>query len=207
MDFDSFLASPRWEILKIIAETPTSPVEIAKKLNTTVSYISQQLKLLDAAGIVTKKRTGAYERGKPRMLFSISKDMLYLTALTTDFSSKKLLYVQDYHKIILKIWTLDNPALHYYVEKFFWKIEDDLDDIEGIFVETIDILPKIIVVSESKKLKSKIESFIKKFDKKLDYLLVSKTQFKKVITENLISLHDSNDFLKKMKGGNNLNNG
>ena len=87
------------------------------------------------------------------------------------------------------------------------EVEDDLDDIEGIFVETTDILPKIIVVSESKKLKSKIESFIKKFDKKLDYLLVSKTQFKKVITENLISLHDSNDFLKKVKGGNNLNNG
>ena len=63
MELDSFLASPRWEILKIISEKPSSPIEIAKKTKTTVSFISQQLKLLEAARIVSKEKTGAFEKG------------------------------------------------------------------------------------------------------------------------------------------------
>lgn len=88
MELDSFLASPRWEILKIISEKPSSPIEIAKKTKTTVSFISQQLKLLEAARIVSKEKTGAFEKGKPRNLFSISKDVVYLTMLTKGFGEK-----------------------------------------------------------------------------------------------------------------------
>ena len=58
MNYDSFLSTPRWEILQILAEKPSSPIEIAEKLGTTVSYASQQLTLLSAAGIVFKKKTG-----------------------------------------------------------------------------------------------------------------------------------------------------
>jgi DNA-binding MarR family transcriptional regulator len=69
MDIDSFFTSPRWKVLEILAKTPSSPMEISKQLNTSIAYISQQLKLLEAAGLVTKVRTRATERGKPRTLF------------------------------------------------------------------------------------------------------------------------------------------
>ena len=73
MELDSFLASPRWEILKIISERPSSPIEIGEKTKTTVSFVSQQLKLLEAAQIVSKEKTGAFEKGKPRNLFQYPK--------------------------------------------------------------------------------------------------------------------------------------
>ena len=63
MELDSFLASPRWDILRIISENPYSPIEIAERTKTTVSFVSQQLKLLEAAGLVKK------ENQEPSFLF------------------------------------------------------------------------------------------------------------------------------------------
>jgi len=200
MDFDSFLSSPRWEILQIIAKKPSSPMEIAEKLKTTVSYISQQLKLLDAAGLVIKKRTGTAEKGKPRTLFSISDELTYFIYLTKDFSGKKLIHVTDYHKTILKIWLLENADLHYYVEKLFWKLEEDLQEVEAIFIETSE--SKVLIVSEDKKLKQKIDLFAEKLEKRISYLFISKNQLKKFSSEFLVSLHDPKNILNELKGGN-----
>ena len=201
MDFDSFLTSPRWEILQILAEKPSSPVEIAEKLNTTVSYASQQLKLLDAAGIVVKRRTGAAKRGKPRALFSLSNELLYLTSLTRDFSEKKLIEITEHHKAVLKIWMLEDVSLHYYFEKLFWKLNEDLGELEGIFINKSKETPELIVVSDSKKLKSKIESFVKDFEKQISVSFVQKSQLKKFSKELLIPLHDPLNLKQKLKGG------
>jgi len=200
MDFDSFLTSPRWEILQIIAEKPSSPVEIAEKLNTTVSYVSQQLKLLDAAGLLIKEKTGAAQRGKPRNLYSISKEILYLTALTESFTEKKLIYITEHHKKILKIWLIKDPTLHYYIEKLFWKLEEDLEEIDAIFIET-NIVSKVIIVTDSKKIKTRVESIIKKFDRKIEYDVISKSQLKKLSSESVDFLHDPLNLKKEMKGG------
>jgi len=205
MDFDSFLTYPRWEILQIIAEKPSSPVEIAKKLNTTVSYVSQQLKLLDAAGLLVKKKTGAAEKGKPRTLFNLSNELLYFSVLTNKFSEKKLIYLTDYHRTIIKIWLLNDSSFHYYIEKLFWKLEEDLSEIEGIFIG-IKANTNIIIVSESKKLKSKIDSFIKNIGKNIDYSFVSKNQLKKFLGE-FVSLYDPENLFEKMKGGDVKNDG
>ncbi len=201
MDFDSFLSSPRWEILQILAEKPSSPVEIAEKLNTTVSYASQQLKLLDAAGIVIKKRTGAAKRGKPRALFSISKELLYLTSLTRDFSEKKLIEITEHHKAILKIWMLEDASLHYYFEKIFWKLDEDLGELEGIFINKEGAVPELIIVSDSKKLKSKVEFFVKNFEKAIKISFIQKNQLKKFSKDFLVFLYDPLNLIQKLKGG------
>jgi predicted transcriptional regulator len=193
MDFDSFLTSPRWEILVIIAEKPSSPVEIAEKLNTTVSYISQQLKLLDAAGIVKKERTGAVEKGKPRALFSISDEFAYLTLLSHGLANKKLVKIDSHHKDIMKIWMIEDSSLHASIERLYWKLYDS-SDVKGFYIEIKE--PKIIIVSESNKLKKDIESFVKKLDKKIDISFSSRG----VKSEDVVSL-DTN--LNKLKGGKN----
>ena len=200
MDFDLFLAPARWEILKIIAKKPSSPIEIAKQLKTTVSYISQQLKLLDAAGLVIKKKTGEVEKGKPRTLFYLSNELAYINLLTRDLSSKKLLKLTDYHKAILKIWLLEDVSLHSQIEKLFLKLEENLKEIKAIFIESAD-KPRIIIITENKKLKTKIDSFIEKLERKIEYDLISENQLNKISPEFLISLYDPNALLKKLKGG------
>jgi predicted transcriptional regulator len=201
MDFDSFLTSPRWEILRIIAEKPSSPVEIAEKLKTTVSYVSQQLKLLDAANLLVKEKTGAAEKGKPRTLFGLSNELLYITVLTRKFSQKKLLYISDYHKSVLKIWLHIDHSLHYYAEKLFWKLEENISEIDGIFIETSNIIPKMLIISESKKLKVNIEMFSKVIDNKIEPVFVLKNQLKKFSLDSLVPLHDPHKILEELKGG------
>ena len=201
MDYDSFLASPRWEILKIIAEKPSSPVEIAKELNTTVSYVSQQLKLLDAAGLVIKKRTGASQRGKPRMLFSISEDLAYITILSKNFTNKKKLNLLQHHKIILNIWMLKKSDFHYYIEKFFWKIEEELESIKKIIINENDILAKIILVIDNKKTRTKIQGISKKKKKKLEFEIISSNQLKKLSMQGLSVIYSQGNLNKEMKGG------
>jgi len=201
MDFDLFLTSPRWEILQIIAERPSSPVEIAEKLKTTVSYVSQQLKLLDAANLLVKEKTGAAQKGKPRTLFSLSNELLYLTALTRKFSEKKLLYISDYHKSILKIWLNVDSSLHYYAEKLFWKLEENISEIDAIFIETSNSIPKMLIISESKKIKANIETFSKILENKIEPVFILKSQLKKFSFDSLISLHDPHKIIEELKGG------
>lgn len=205
MDFDLFLTSPRWEILQIIAEKPSSPIEIAEKLKTTVSYVSQQLKLLDAANLLVKEKTGAAEKGKPRTLFRLSSELLYITALTKKFSEKKLLYISDYHKSILKIWLHIDSSLHYYAEKLFWKLEENIPEIEAIFIENSNFIPKMLIVSDSKKLKAYIGTFSKALDNKIEPVFILKNQLKKFSFDSLIPLHDPHEILEELKGGNDKN--
>ncbi|MEM0465077.1 MAG: winged helix-turn-helix domain-containing protein [Candidatus Pacearchaeota archaeon] len=201
MDFDLFLTSPRWEILKIIAEKPSSPVEIALELNTTVSYVSQQLKLLDAANLLKKEKTGAVEKGKPRTIFSLSNELFYLTIISKKISEKRLIPINDYHKAILNIWLLKDIEYHYFIEKFFWKLEEDIEEIDAIFLDNYELKPKVIIISDSKKLRPKLEVFVKKLKKEIEYVIISKSNFKKVSKDSFFVLHDPFDILKSVKGG------
>ncbi|MCF7910311.1 winged helix-turn-helix domain-containing protein [Candidatus Pacearchaeota archaeon] len=191
MRFDSFLSSPRWEILELISKKPLSPIELAEKLNTTVSYVSQQLKLLDAAGIVKKEKTGASEKGKPRALFRLSDEILYLTILTHNFSAKKSVNLTNHHKAILSIWMIEDSSLHFFFEKLFWKLHENLKEIQGIFLERTST-PRLLILSDSKTLKSKIESYVGDFEKKINYSFVTETQINKLklAKEDIFSLYE-----------------
>lgn len=193
-----FLVEKRWEILRILAERPSSPIELAEKLNTTVSYVSQQLKLLEAIGLVAKEKTGVAEKGKPRSVYSIQNELVYLTLLTKNNSGKKLIYLTPHHESILNIWLLDDVTLHYPIEKFFWKLEDLLGEIEGVFIER-GFVPKVLVLSGSKEVKTKVDSFVKEFDKKISCSIITKNSLSNFSLDSLITLHDPNHILNELK--------
>ncbi len=203
MDFDLFFSSPRWRVLEILAKKPSSPVEISQKINTSVAYVSQQLKLLEAANLITKKRTGFSEKGRPRIIFSLSREILQLNVLMNKLPARKIIQLTDYHKLVLRIWLLEDLDLHYYLEKFYWKIEDDLNDVKGIFVDISLPKPKILVVSDFKKLKFKIDLFLKEIDGKIDISFVHNLDLKKFSPENLHTIYDPKLLLlnEELKGG------
>ena len=102
MDIETLLTGTKWEIIEMIASSPSSPTDIAKKLNTTIANVSQQLRLLQTAGLVSKKRTGSGKPGKPRMLFSLSEDCALITVISKDFARKKLVRINPKQKEALK---------------------------------------------------------------------------------------------------------
>lgn len=193
-----FLVEKRWEILKILASKPSSPLEIAENLGTTVSYVSQQLKLLEAMGLISKEKTGAAEKGKPRSIYSIKNEFAYFSILSKNFSDKKLINLTDHHQSILNIWLLENSSFHYPIEKFFWEIESSLDKIEGIFLEQ-SFIPKIIVITSFAEIKKKIETILKKLDKKIEISYLNKPTFSDSSLNSILPLHDPNKILLQLK--------
>lgn len=182
MNFDSFLGEKRWEILEIVAKNPSSPIEIAEKLGTTVSYISQQLKLLEAARIIYKTKTGSAEKGKPRSLYAISEEFVYVISLTKGFSNKKLIYLSPYHKIILAVWTLEDASLHNSMQNLIFKLIESNLDFDSLFLDREN--SKLIIVSNSKEIKSKVDSFVKILERKVDYSIIGSC----VASENTLFL-------------------
>ena len=203
MNSDLFFSSPRWKILEVLTTTPSSPLEISHKVNTSVAYVSQQLKLLEAAKFIERQKTGSSEKGMPRSLYSISNEVLYLTALVRGHPSKKLLYLTNYHKLILKIWLLENSDLHYFVERLYWKIEGYLPDVRAIFIDNSSNKPLIYLVSESKELKSIINTFQKETNQRIEIKIIQEADLKKISFDSICSIHDPSLILikKEMKGG------
>lgn len=208
MELDSFLSSPRWEILRMIIQKPSSPMEIAKELETTNSFISQQLKLLEAAGIVKRKRTGAVEKGKPRTLFSISQESVYLVPLAKGIYKKKFLPLSRENKVVLKIWTLEDPKLHPILEKFFWKIQEYLDDIDAIVVHLESFSLKVYIISKDSTLLQKINKVQSGKGKVPFQILASDTSLRKLESEGLFPVYDPQGIFENddvLKGGSEKN--
>jgi DNA-binding transcriptional regulator GbsR (MarR family) len=197
MELDSFLASPRWEILSLISERPSSPIEIAEKTKTTVSFISQQLKLLEAMQIVKKTKTGAFEKGKPRNLFSISEDFLYLTILTNGFSAKKKVLLDYYKKALLQSWLIENKPIQDFLQELLYEIKDDLPNIQSIILDTSKSPKKILIFSEDKKSKQSVENFFKKSERKISYEFPSLSGLQDMNLEGLSLIHQINNLKNK----------
>ena len=102
MDLETLLTGTKWDILELLAKDKLSPSELAKRLDTTIANISQQLRLLQTAGLIKKKRTGSGKPGKPRMIFSLSNNYAFVIVFTDGFAEKKLVKISDKEKFVLK---------------------------------------------------------------------------------------------------------
>lgn len=188
----------------MVAKKPSSPIEISEQLQTSVSYVSQQLKLLEAANLVTKQKTGAVERGKPRTVYSLAKEVVHLTALINSYPLKKVIPLTDYHKIMLRIWLIENSNHHYFISKLYWGIEDLIDDVSAILIDTNSRKTKLVVISDSKKIMSRVELFLKQTNDSISCQIISLSDVNKLVMDDFFPIYDP-DFIcsdKKMKGGN-----
>ena len=204
MDYDSFLSMPRWQILEIIAKKSSSPVEISIELNTSVSYISQQLKLLEAANLVSKEKTGKADKGQPRNLYSLSKEIVYIKSLAFNAPSKKLINLTPYHKIVLNIWHLDDINSHHILQKYYYHIEKYLDQVQGIFFDSSENKQKLIVISEFKGIKILSESFFKINSTNFNFSINSIKDFEKNYNKKLFPIYVSSsleEVINRLKGG------
>jgi len=135
MEQETLFTASKWVILKLLSQRSLSPIELAAASNTSVANVSQQLRLLEMAGLVKSERVPNRDKGQPRILYSLAGNNSFLIATTDDFVQKKLFKLSAFNKIILKIWFYDKPELHYSLEKAFWHIEQHLDKIDALAVD------------------------------------------------------------------------
>lgn len=157
MDHETLFTATKWDILKTLEKGPQSPIEIAKTLSSSLANISQQLRLLEMAGVVTSKRISNRDKDKPRILYSLAGNLSYLIATSDKFVDKKMLSLSERNKIILRIWFLDDQHLRYALEKAFWQIEPHLDHINALKFSGVEKGTPVIEFSGTAKLPEHIE--------------------------------------------------
>lgn len=151
MDHETLFTASKWDILKRLEEGPHSPLELSKLCGTSIANISQQLRLLEMGGLVKSERISNRDKGKPRVLYSIAGQYSYLIATAGNFVDKKQIPLSDVNTIIMRIWFHDRSALHYTLEKTFWRIEEHLDKIAYLGVDTSRDAPVTVYVRFSGK--------------------------------------------------------
>jgi predicted transcriptional regulator len=154
MDHETLFTATKWDILKTLERGAQSPIEIAKQLNSSLANISQQLRLLEMAGVVTSKRVSNRDKDKPRILYSLAGNLSYLIATSDKFVDKKLLSLSERNKVVLHIWFLDDQHIRYALEQAFWQIEKQLEQITKLtFVGVEKGVPVLEVAGDVKAVK------------------------------------------------------
>ncbi len=201
MEMETMFTEQKWNILKCLAENKYSPLQLAEKLDTTMANISQQLRLLEASKIVKKEKIRNREKGKPRTLFSLNNDYAYLISASDRFADKRLIKVDEHHKSTLRIWFLEDTELQYNLERLYWQVEQNIEDIEAI---AVDIMQKraIIISDKEKKIHKSLSNAT------MDYKIINEKEAEKQIKQqkgvfsfidNISIIYDPNNLLKKTK--------
>jgi len=156
MDVDLLTAKAKWAVLEKIAKKELSPLEIAKQLNTSVANVSTQLRYLELANIVKKRRVSNAMAGMPRILYSLNKSVLLLMAAANGFSMRKIIEMDDEKEAMLRIWQLpkavQGPLLHFYVKQA--QLFTEHNDV--YFSEYGESVIKVVVCNDKKPLPPKI---------------------------------------------------
>ena len=123
----------KWDLLKNIAEKKQSPTEIANKLGTSVSNVLQQLKILEAHGIIKKEKTlGEKNIGKPKNTYSINKEIMYGVVLRNGKAEQKIFPVNNNNSVLINIAFLAGMDDSIFLIRFMIKYEDILKKCKAI---------------------------------------------------------------------------
>lgn len=177
MEIGTLFTEQKWNILKALSHEQLSPLQLSEKLDSTMANMSQQLKLLEAANLVSKEKIRNRDKGKPRSLFSLTDDYVYMIPAMKQFAGRKLMNPSKHQKVMLKIWFLQNEDLHYELSKLYWKIENKLSDIASI---AVDEKSGTVYIASDKNILSQNISF-----STIKPKVVSKSHFNKMDKQSL----------------------
>ncbi len=133
MEFLNFLTGSKYKIIVELTKKPQSASDIAKTLKTSIANISQQLKLLEAYGIIKKEREEpSAGPGKPKIFYEIKKEQTYIISLKKDSLKKIKLPVFWGYDLFINMAEILDPRDQYFVPKFCFYTEDILKLCTGI---------------------------------------------------------------------------
>ncbi|MEM3374021.1 MAG: ArsR family transcriptional regulator [Candidatus Woesearchaeota archaeon] len=135
MEIESLFSSTRWEILKALSQAKLSPIELADKLKTTSANISQQLRLLELAGLIKSEKLSNSDKGKPRIVYSLAGDFSFIAIASNDFSDKKLIPMTKMHKFFLNSFFIDDLEIQSNLPQLYTLLKDHFDLFDAILVQ------------------------------------------------------------------------
>ena len=150
----------KWVILKEIAENPQSPSDLALKTNTSLSNISQQLKLLEAYQILRRDKSEEKSTGKPRTIYSLNIELAYALILKKGMAERKVFYVDHNNEMFFNILFSINPEDLMFMLKFSFKYEDILKKCKsiGFLKSTRDSIELFLITDHLDEIRSKFSN-------------------------------------------------
>ena len=159
VETETLFTSTKWEVLRALSVEPQSPLQLARTLNTSIANVSQQLRLLELAGLVWKKRLPR-EKEDRRILYSIKSQKLYAVLIARKRAQKSFIEL-DYRKAaIISSWMIDDPYYQELLESIISEYSGKLKDINAIAFRTdkpeiLLVSPKLKIVRDSVSIGSK----------------------------------------------------
>lgn len=212
----------KWKIVESLSKKDKAVTELAREFNTSLSNISQQLSGLEASNIV--KKTGKTEKGtrRPLVKYSIGRGFVFLVEAMPKEARKTFIEVDENIKTHLRIWSIPQKEFHYFIESFWWALQDYLDDIESVAVfgsvakgnakpdSDMDILllarqnQKILEKEFSAKMagqKGKGKMIMSQVFPMADFenSVRARSAFAREVINSMTIIHDPNDFLYGLK--------
>lgn len=147
-----FFSESKWNILSELSKAPKSPIELSKIFNTTVANISQQLRLMEALGIVAKTKISNSKKGKPRTQYFIKDDIYYMVRLGKNFATKKSIKPEPHSAYIFNVFSKIEQKDHYCFFKFFWNNSKILSNSSiGLYKNTDKTIEFFIITEDIEK--------------------------------------------------------
>lgn len=141
----------KWFLLKEIAEKPLSPSELAEKTHTSLSNVVQQLKLLEAHGIIKKEKAEPTNmNGKPKMIYSLNKELAYVVFLAEGKAERNVFKLDRTTKGFFNILFQTSNEDVFFLTKFIFQNEDILKKCKAIaLIKTTRDSIDLFLITES----------------------------------------------------------
>jgi len=171
-----------------------SPIELSEKSGTSMANISQQLRFLEMAGIVSSKRLPNRDKGQPRILYSLTGNNTFLISASMGFVEKRLINLTEKRKALLKIWFYERPEHQFYAESAFCAIEKYLPKIEAVAIDRSDFSNITITIITDNDLNKNIKNYdltnSEEQKRSVKFNLIKKANYKP--DEKYYSIYDPN---------------
>jgi len=208
-------SSNKWEILKEIAVSPQSPSDLALKSNTSLSNITQQLKLLEAYQIVRRDKSEEKNTGKPRTIYSLNIELVYALILKNGMAERKVFHIDHNNEMFFNILFSMNPEDLMFILKFSFKYEDILKKCKsvGFLKSTKDSIELFLITDNLDEIRSKFSNiFVDDFHGRAKKIvnwshnefeindgLNRKDKYFMDMIKNVQIIHDPNGILARIK--------
>lgn len=127
-------SNSKWTLIKEIAIKKQCPTELAIKTNTSLSNITQQLKLLEAYNIIKREKSGERNTGKPKTMFSLNEEFTYSIMLKNGKAERKYFKIEGFNSLLFNSMFILGVEDAFYMLKFSFKYEDILKKCKSIGV-------------------------------------------------------------------------
>lgn len=128
METETLFTASKWELLQVLENGEQSPIELAEATNTSVANVSQQLRLLEMAKVVTTRRLGNRDKGQPRIMYSLAGKHAFCVVTSEGFVEKELLTIDAWKQALLKIWMTKEQEQDFF-EQLLFKLKPSLSTI------------------------------------------------------------------------------